>query len=57
MPDNRLLAGKQRKTEQQAERRLKEESSLKGTFVSVLLLGTFIVVSWIGVFVLFIARN
>ncbi|WP_091163775.1 cytochrome c oxidase subunit 2A [Paenibacillus sp. 1_12] len=33
------------------------DESLKGTFVSVLLLGAFIAVSWIGVYVLFIARG
>ena len=37
--------------------RKKDEPSLKGTFVSVLLLGAFILVSWLGVFVLYIARN
>ncbi|WP_128755911.1 cytochrome c oxidase subunit 2A [Bacillus sp. LL01] len=34
-----------------------EESSLKGTLISVFLIGAFIVVSWISVFTLFIARN
>jgi len=37
--------------------RKKDEPSLKGTFVSVLLLGAFILVSWLGVFFLFLARN
>jgi hypothetical protein len=33
------------------------DESLKGTFVSVMLLGGFLVVTWVGVFVLFIARG
>ena len=33
-----------------------EDQSLKGTFVSVMLLGTFIVVAWVGIFYLFISR-
>lgn len=32
------------------------EESLKGTFVSVMLLGLFLVLSWVGMFLLFIAR-
>lgn len=35
----------------------KQEPSLKGTFVSVMLLGAFILLSWIGVFVLYLVRN
>ncbi|WP_239618283.1 cytochrome c oxidase subunit 2A [Cohnella mopanensis] len=34
-----------------------KEQSLKGTFVSVLLLGAFLALVWIGIFVLFIARD
>jgi hypothetical protein len=34
-----------------------EEVSLKGTFVSVLLLGGFLALTWLLVFILFIARN
>lgn len=34
-----------------------EETSLKGTFVSVMLLGAFVLVSWVGVFILFIERQ
>lgn len=33
-----------------------EESSLKGTFVSVMIIGLFIVVSWFGVWYLFMVR-
>ncbi len=36
---------------------INKEKSLKGTFVSVLLLGAFIVVTWLLVFFLFIARK
>lgn len=34
-----------------------QESSLKGTFVSVLIIGGFMLVSWFSVFVLFLERN
>jgi|HigsolmetaAR203D_1030402.scaffolds.fasta_scaffold09240_3 hypothetical protein len=34
-----------------------ERHSLKGAFVSVLLLGGFIAVSWFGVFLLFMSRG
>ncbi|MCM2604957.1 cytochrome c oxidase subunit 2A [Rossellomorea marisflavi] len=34
----------------------KRDSSLQGTFVSVLVLGLFLAVSWIGVFLLFMSR-
>lgn len=37
--------------------RNREETSLKGTFVSVMLLGAFIVISWIGVYMLFLNRG
>ena len=33
------------------------DSSLRGTFASVLLLGGFIALTWLGVFALFLARN
>lgn len=33
------------------------ESSLKGTLASVLLLGAFIVVTWLAVFYLFLERS
>lgn len=34
-----------------------EAHSLKGTFVSVMVLAAFIAATWLGVFVLFIARG
>ncbi|SES79586.1 hypothetical protein SAMN05216389_102208 [Oceanobacillus limi] len=34
----------------------KESPSLKGTFISVMLLGLFLVLSWVGAFMLFISR-
>lgn len=34
-----------------------EEPSLKGAFVSVMLLGSFIALSWLAVFLLYISRN
>jgi len=33
-----------------------DKNSLKGTFVSVMLLGGFIILSWFGVWMLFISR-
>lgn len=33
-----------------------EGTSLKGTFISVMLLGCFLIISWIGVYALFITR-
>ena len=35
----------------------KDDSSLKGTFVSVMLLGGFLIASWAAVFLLYIARS
>lgn len=34
----------------------KESHSLKGTFISVMLLGIFLLVSWFGVYALFLVR-
>jgi hypothetical protein len=34
-----------------------EDESLKGTFVSVMLLGAFLVVTWLGVLILFVSRG
>lgn len=34
----------------------KEPTSLKGTFIAVMLLGTFLIVSWFGVYALFLVR-
>ena len=34
-----------------------QESSLKGTFVSVLIIGVIMLVSWFSVFLLFMERN
>ncbi|HSJ37013.1 MAG TPA: cytochrome c oxidase subunit 2A [Planococcus sp. (in: firmicutes)] len=34
-----------------------QETSLKGTFVSVLIIGVIMLVSWFGVFLLFLERN
>lgn len=33
-----------------------EESSFKGTFISVMLIGSFIIVTWVGVWSLFLSR-
>jgi hypothetical protein len=41
----------------QSKRHAEEESSLRGTFFSVMLLGSFLVLTWIGVFTLFIYRG
>lgn len=34
-----------------------EDTKLKGTFVSVMLLAAFLILTWIGVFVLFAVRG
>lgn len=34
-----------------------DKHSLKGTFISVLLVGAFIAVSWVGFFFLFLSRG
>jgi flagellar basal body-associated protein FliL len=34
----------------------KEKPSLKGTFISVMILGVLIIISWVGAFALFISR-
>ncbi|GLI86221.1 cytochrome c oxidase subunit 2A [Rossellomorea marisflavi] len=34
----------------------KKDSSLQGTFVSVLAMGLFLALSWLGVFLLFMSR-
>lgn len=34
-----------------------QETSLKGTFVSVLIIGVFMLVSWFSIFLLFLERN
>lgn len=33
-----------------------EEESLKGTFISVMLLGGFLIVTWVGVLILYLIR-
>lgn len=38
------------------EVKVKESTSLKGTFTSVLFLGGFLVLTWVGVFLLFLNR-
>lgn len=39
------------------KRQHKADPSLKGTFVSVMILGALIILSWFGVFELFMNRN
>lgn len=34
-----------------------EETSLRGTFVSVLIIALFMLISWFSVFILFLERN
>ncbi|MDP5274869.1 cytochrome c oxidase subunit 2A [Chengkuizengella axinellae] len=40
-----------------AKKTEQEGHSLKGTFVSVMLLGAFILISWLSVFLIFLFRN
>jgi hypothetical protein len=39
------------------QRQNREETSLKGTFASVMLVGAFIAVTWLGVYMLFLNRG
>ncbi|MCA0147870.1 cytochrome c oxidase subunit 2A [Rossellomorea sp. DA94] len=41
---------------QKTEVKVKEPTSLKGTFTSVLFLGGFLILTWLGVFLLFLNR-
>jgi hypothetical protein len=41
----------------QEESQPSKETSLKGTFVSVMVLGAFLVVTWVSVFILFMVRQ
>ncbi|TDF97539.1 cytochrome c oxidase subunit 2A [Paenibacillus piri] len=34
-----------------------EDTALKGTLVSVLLLGGFLILTWVGVFAIFVSRG
>ncbi|HLR08097.1 MAG TPA: cytochrome c oxidase subunit 2A [Bacillota bacterium] len=38
------------------EREIDHQTSLKGTFVSVMLLGLFIILAWSGVWMLYLSR-
>ncbi|MDP4161909.1 MAG: cytochrome c oxidase subunit 2A [Bacillota bacterium] len=46
------------KTEPKGKKKIKDEenSSLKGTLVSVLFLGIFVIVTWVSVYFLFLNR-
>lgn len=39
------------------DHQVQDGQSLKGTFLSVMLLGGFIVLTWLGVFILYINRG
>ncbi|MUV39816.1 hypothetical protein JNUCC1_03700 [Lentibacillus sp. JNUCC-1] len=47
--------GNAAKQKQVAEEK-QEEKSLKGSFVSVMILGVFLIVSWAGVWMLYLSR-
>lgn len=48
------MSNSQEKKEKHEEK--KEEHSLKGTFVSVMLLGAFLIASWLGVWIIYLIR-
>jgi hypothetical protein len=50
------MTDSERKPDQAADNKPKEVS-LKGTFVSVLLLGGFLALTWLLVFILFLSRK
>jgi hypothetical protein len=43
--------------QKQKKSKASKETSLKGTFASVMVLGAFLVVTWVTVFILFLARQ
>ncbi|WP_148302657.1 cytochrome c oxidase subunit 2A [Caldalkalibacillus mannanilyticus] len=51
------ITPEQQKESKKIQTPIKDEPSLKGAFVSVMLLGGFLVLSWVAVFYLFISRN
>lgn len=50
-------AGKQDEKDKPEPQDRHDEASLKGTFVSVMILGGFLALTWLLVFILFIARS
>lgn len=50
------MSDKQHKDENTNETEEKKEYSLKGSFISVLILGAFLILSWAGVYTIFITR-
>lgn len=48
---------KAEKEDKSAAKEPHEEASLKGTFVSVMILGGFLALTWLLVFILFISRH
>ncbi|MNP81899.1 hypothetical protein D3C76_1803810 [compost metagenome] len=50
------MTDSERKPDQAADNKRKEVS-LKGTFVSIMLLGGFLALTWLLVFILFLSRN
>lgn len=50
-------ASKSAKGEKTAAKDKHEETSLKGTFASVMILGGILALTWLAVFILFISRN
>ncbi|MFD2169906.1 cytochrome c oxidase subunit 2A [Tumebacillus lipolyticus] len=43
--------------QQQTTRKVEAETSLRGTFVSVMILGALIIISWLSIFFLFVERQ
>ncbi|MFD2045824.1 cytochrome c oxidase subunit 2A [Ornithinibacillus salinisoli] len=50
------MSGRLQENKQQEATRKKENPSLKGTFISVMLLGAFLILTWVGAFTLFLSR-
>lgn len=49
------IENEKKSTEVKAE--IETKHSLKGTFISVMLIGSFIVVLWVSIFLLFLSRG
>lgn len=55
--EDRRDDARSRETEAASKSRQQDETPLKGTFASVMLLGAFLLASWVSVFILYVHRK
>lgn len=55
--EDRHDGARSRETEAASQPRPQDETPLKGTFASVMLLGAFLLATWVSVFVLYVHRK